>query len=539
MQDYKFDLKLNGQRGKSRRRAGVFIAASMLAGTLAALGFHDTDASLTAFSDTHSQPSPQETRLQAQTPQPIRMALPLPAPGHDQAPVAKAAHEEPRPAAPAQGPSLLQPDAIKTAPVIKHLTKPAPTGNVKAAQTAGKTTATLPKTGAVRVDPKPVAVATAESPSQSAPRSTSSWKKHKIKQGESLASIFKAYQLSSVTLYRILHSSEDAKSLSRIRPGQQLEMQIDDDGTLQKLILVRSPVERLMVSRQDGRYQSQLANKKIEHKVATVTGTIESSLFVDGQKAGLTDSQIMELAEVFGWDIDFALEIRAGDQFRVIYDQQFVDGEKYRSGPILAAEFVNRGKTYQAFRYQSKNQIGYYDADGHSKRRAFIRTPIRFARISSRFTPKRWHPILKKWKSHRGVDYAAPTGTPIKATGNGRVIFRGWQRGYGRIVILQHSSKYRTAYAHMSKFRSSVKKGTRVKQGQVIGYVGKSGWATGPHLHYEFRVNNVQRNPLTVKLPKSLPLPKRQLASFKRKIAPLTQQLASIRQATMVASAGD
>ena len=316
-------------------------------------------------------------------------------------------------------------------------------------------------------------------------------------------------------------------------------MQIDDDGTLQKLILVRSPVERLMVSRQDGRYQSQLANKKIEHKVATVTGTIESSLFVDGQKAGLTDSQIMELAEVFGWDIDFALEIRAGDQFRVIYDQQLVDGEKYRSGPILAAEFVNRGKTYQAFRYQSKNQIGYYDADGHSKRRAFIRTPIRFARISSRFTPKRWHPILNKWKSHRGVDYAAPTGTPIKATGNGRVIFRGWQRGYGRIVILQHSSKYRTAYAHMSKFRSSVKKGTRVKQGQVIGYVGKSGWATGPHLHYEFRVNNVQRNPLTVKLPKSLPLPKRQLASFKRKIAPLTQQLASIRQATMVASAGN
>ena len=168
MQDYKFDLKLNGQRGKSRRRAGVFIAASMLAGTLAALGFHDTDASLTAFSDTHSQPSPQETRLQAQTPQPIRMALPLPAPGHDQAPVAEAAHEDPRPAAPAQGPSLLQPDAIKTAPVIKHLTKPAPTGNAKAAQTAGNTTATLLKAGAVSVDPKPVAVATAEPPSQSA-----------------------------------------------------------------------------------------------------------------------------------------------------------------------------------------------------------------------------------------------------------------------------------------------------------------------------------------------------------------------------------
>ncbi len=358
---------------------------------------------------------------------------------------------------------------------------------------------------------------------------------HRVRRGETLAAIFKRYGLGPRVVYQVLHAGKPAKALSHIRPGQELRFTLSPDGQLQQLTFTRSPIERLLVHRSDKGYQVQLDKKPIEHRVATVSGTIQSSLFVDGQKAGLTDSQIMELAEIFGWDIDFALEIRAGDQFRVVFDEQIVDGRKYANGPILAAEFVNRGKTYTAFRFEHDGEVGYYDAQGHSKRRAFIRTPIRFARISSRFTHKRWHPVLKKWRSHKGVDYAAPKGTPIKATGDGKVVFRGWKRGYGRVVVIQHGHKYQTVYAHMSRFRRNLRSGAHVRQGQVIGYVGQSGLATGPHLHYEFRVNGRHRNPLTVKLPRSLSLPKRQLAAFKQQTAPWVQRLASLRAGNMVA----
>ena len=361
---------------------------------------------------------------------------------------------------------------------------------------------------------------------------------HKVKKGETLAGIFKRYGLSPAVAYAVLHSGKAGRKLSSIRPGQELALELTGDR-LQSLRLVRNPVERIEVVREGERYRSRIVKKALQRRLAEVSGVIHSSLFADGHKAGLSDGQIMQLAEIFGWDIDFALELRPGDQFRVVYEEQLVDGRKYRNGPILAAEFVNRGHTYQAFRFEHDGEVGYYDAKGRSKRRAFIRTPIRFARISSRFQPRRWHPVLGKWKSHKGVDYAAPRGTPIKATGDGRVIFRGWKRGYGRVVIIQHSRRYRTVYAHMSKFRGKVRKGSRVHQGEVIGYVGSSGWATGPHLHYEFRVNNVQRNPLTVKLPRSLPLPRRQLAQFRRQIKPLETRLASIRARSMVARNDD
>ncbi|RMG32719.1 MAG: LysM peptidoglycan-binding domain-containing protein [Gammaproteobacteria bacterium] len=407
-------------------------------------------------------------------------------------------------------------------------TKPAPIEPLEDPTAAAQATADEP----VVSDEKATAVADEGTP-------VARVETHRIKSGETLASIFNQYGLTPGKVYQVLHAGKAAKDLSLIRPGQQLELAFDADGELISLTLVKSPVEKLVVVRQGESYRASVKKKTIERRLATVEGIIHSSLFADGHQAGLTDGQVMELAEIFGWDIDFALEIQPGDQFRVVYEELFVDGEKYRNGPILAAEFVNRGKTYQAFRFEHDGQIGYYDAKGRSKRRAFIRTPIRFARISSRFQPRRWHPILKKWKSHKGVDYAAPRGTPIKVTGDGRVVFRGWKRGYGRVVIVQHSGKYRTVYAHMSKFRSSVRKGTRVRQGQVIGYVGSSGWATGPHLHYEFRVNNVQRNPLTVKLPHSLPLPKRQFAAFKRQTAPLMRQLAALRARHMVASSSD
>lgn len=362
------------------------------------------------------------------------------------------------------------------------------------------------------------------------------WLRHKIRQGDSLASIFKTLGLSPSVLHRIVTSSKLAASLARIKPGQELRLLRNDDGELQELVFQQSQIDSLHILAEENGFRAEQRHKAVETRTASLSGTIQSSLFLDGHKAGLTDAQIMELAALFGWDIDFALEIRAGDQFRVIFQEEYLDGEKFRNGPILAAEFVNHGKTYQAFRFQQGNNVGYFDAEGRNKRRAFIRTPIKFARISSRFTLKRWHPVLKKWRSHKGVDYAAPSGTPIKATGSGKVIFRGWKGGYGRVVIIQHASKYQTLYAHMSKFAAKVKAGRKVKQGQIVGYVGKSGLATGPHLHYEFRVNGVHRNPLTVKLPKSLPLPKTRLAAFKTQTQPLVTQLAALARQTLVAS---
>lgn len=362
------------------------------------------------------------------------------------------------------------------------------------------------------------------------------WTEHKIKNGESLASIFSKNGLSANLLHRIVNSSKTAKELAHIRPGETLRFAFAGDQELQQLILQRNRISSLHIQKTEDSFSAEERNRDLESRMATASGIIESSLFVDGQKAGLSDAQIMELAAIFGWDIDFALEIRAGDSFSLIYEEQYLDGDKFRNGPILAAEFINRGKSYQALRFEDDaGNISYYDADGRNKRRAFIRTPVKFARISSGFTNKRWHPVLKKWRSHKGTDYAASTGTPVKATGAGKVTFRGKKGGYGNVIFLRHGGKYTTVYAHLSKFNRKVKKGSTVKQGQIIGYVGSTGLASGPHLHYEFRVNGVHRNPLSVTLPKSDPLPKDQLKKFKQETSTMLTQLDTISPKTMVA----
>jgi murein DD-endopeptidase MepM/ murein hydrolase activator NlpD len=374
-----------------------------------------------------------------------------------------------------------------------------------------------------------------EAPQPEAP--STHWTEHRIKSGDTLAQVFHDQGLSAQTLYKLTNSSEQAASLARIVPGQQLRFELDEAGGLVSLEHVLSPIRKLRITASDEGYVSEEVVKDIEVRHAEAFGTIQDSLFVDGQNAGLSDGQIMELAGIFGWDIDFALELRRGDSFSLVYEEHYLDGKKFRNGPILAAEFINRGTTYRALRYEDKDgYASYFDEDGRSKRRAFIRSPVKFARVSSGFTNKRWHPVLKKWRSHKGTDYAAPTGTPIRATGGGTVTFRGWKGGYGRVVIIQHANKYTTVYAHMSRFRKDVKKGSKVKQGQTIGYVGSSGLASGPHLHYEFRVNGVHRNPLTVKLPKSAPLPKGELAEFQQSTAPLLARLENLAPPTLVAA---
>lgn len=356
--------------------------------------------------------------------------------------------------------------------------------------------------------------------------------KYKVRKGDNLASIFKKNQLSKKLLHHIIYNTEHGKQLARIRPGQIINFEVNDtDNKLQSISLHKNKIETLLIALTPAvsndtvdkqnkvptsyKFVSSIELKKIEKRQQFVNVTINGSLFLSATKAGLSEKFTMELAHLFGWDIDFALEIRNGDSFSVLFNEHFVDGKKVANGQILIAEFNNQGKNYQTIYYtDNSGKSDYYSIDGYSKRRAFLRTPVAFSRISSRFSGRRKHPVLNRIRAHKGVDYAAPRGTPVKSSGDGRISFRGRKGGYGNIIQIKHGSKYMTVYAHLSSFNRKLKRGSKVKQGQIIAYVGSTGVATGPHLHYEFRVNGVHRNPLTVKLPKANPINKKYLKGF-------------------------
>lgn len=355
------------------------------------------------------------------------------------------------------------------------------------------------------------------------------WQEVTVKSGDNLSLIFPRVGLSARDVYNVAQTGDAIKPLLSLKPGQTLRFglsQQDVKTTLEKLELKLSPIETLQLSKTEDGFTTETLTREVDSRQKQVAGQIESSLFGAGLKAGMSDKLIMELAHIFGWDIDFALDLRQGDSFKVIFEESYLDGEKFDDGNILAAEFTNRGKTFRAVRFtDAEGDSHYYAPNGDSMRKTFTRTPVHFSRISSRFNPNRKHPILKTARPHRGVDYAAPTGTPILATGDGKVSFAGTKGGYGRTVILSHGGKYTTLYAHMSRFKKGLRNGQRVKQGQTIGYIGSSGLATGPHLHYEFRVNGVHRDPLTVALPKAEPLNAKYMAEFKQQSQPLLAQL--------------
>ena len=356
-----------------------------------------------------------------------------------------------------------------------------------------------------------------------------SWKEFKVKKGDSLALIFRRAGEKATTLHNIMSSGETTTRLKHLQVGQVIEFGYDQDKQFQELRFSPKRTQQLIVSMKGGQWQPELINENVEIRTAHATATIKDSLFMSGTRAGLSDNTIMQLAGIFGWDIDFALDIRKGDQFSVIYETRYLDSEKIGDGEIIAAEFINQGKSYQAVRYtDAANDTEYYSPNGRSMRKAFLRTPVKFSRISSRFTKKRWHPVLKRWRSHRGVDYAASRGTPIKATSNGKITHRGKKGGYGKAIFIQHGKTYTTVYGHLNSYAKGLRKGSKIKQGQIIGYVGSTGLATGPHLHYELRVNGVHRNPLTVKLPKAHPIAKKYLENFKQEAQPLLTRLALI-----------
>lgn len=356
---------------------------------------------------------------------------------------------------------------------------------------------------------------------------TFSWKSTKVAKGDSLSKIFSRMGYSATTLHKLMTTAENAKLLKKIYPGQTIDFQEDHEGNLTGLRYEPTKLEVLSISKDDDSYQSELTAKPVETRLVYAKGKIDSNLFVAAKEAGMSDAMTMSLANIFGWDIDFALDIRGGDSFELLYELKYVENQKIGEGNVLVANFTNRDKTYTAIRYEDKSgRVDYYDEKGNSIRKTFIRTPVDFTRISSKFNPNRLHPIFKTARPHKGVDYAAPSGTPVKAAGDGKVIVARQKGGYGNAVVIQHGQTYSTLYGHLSKFGRGIREGKRVKQGQIIGYVGSTGWATGPHLHYEFRVNGVHRNPLTVKLPDGAPINKQYREDFLAHAAAIRGQLA-------------
>ncbi|ROQ18306.1 murein DD-endopeptidase MepM/ murein hydrolase activator NlpD [Marinimicrobium koreense] len=361
-----------------------------------------------------------------------------------------------------------------------------------------------------------------------------------VKSGDSLSVLFKRAGLSDRDLYELIDQAPEARALRRIMPGNEITFGLTPEGELEELVYQRDQLRSLRFARQDDAFASEELERTPDVQIAYRRATIDSSLFLAGQRAGMTDNLTMELAGIFGWDIDFILDIRRGDTFSVLFEEHFLDGEKIGNGPILAAEFTNRGKTFRAVRYVSaEGDANYFTPEGRSMRRAFLRTPVEFTRISSPFNPNRRHPVLNTIRAHKGTDYAAPRGTPVKASGDGRIKLAGRKGGYGNTVIIQHGQTYETLYAHLNAFHRNIRSGVRVKQGQIIGYVGSTGLATGPHLHYEFYVNGSVRNPVTVELPQAESVPSSELARFKSQVQPIMAELEQYHRETQLASVGN
>ncbi len=365
-----------------------------------------------------------------------------------------------------------------------------------------------------------------------------------VQRGDTLDSLFRESGLSVVDLAEILQLDTARQNLRVLRPGDTISVRHDGSTVLE----IERDVgidQTFIVQRNDNAadtegtapvFRAEIVNLPLERRVVTAGGRISTSLFEAAADAGLSERAIMKLADIFAWDIDFVRDINTGDEFTLVYEELWRNGKKLGEGDILAAEFTNRGGRFTAIRFEEADgRTAYYSTDGRPMRKAFVRVPVAFTRISSKFNPNRRHPILNTIRAHQGVDYAAPTGTPVHASGDGKVIFRGWKSGYGNTLILQHGGNITTLYAHLSRFAKTSAYGSKVRQGEVIAYVGATGLATAAHLHYEYRKNGVHLNPQTVILPPAEPLRGAELMAFQTTAQPLLARI-STRQTALAAN---
>jgi murein DD-endopeptidase MepM/ murein hydrolase activator NlpD len=357
------------------------------------------------------------------------------------------------------------------------------------------------------------------------------WREERVQRGDTIGSLLARAGVADPAALAWMRTDQAARPLYQLRPGRPVHVAVDDSGRLAALRFQTGPSDVLSVTREGAGIAARIEPARVEVREAMVAGEIRSSLFAATDLVGLPDAVTLALAEIFASDIDFLRDLRKGDRFAVVYETRTVEGEPFGAGRVLAAEFVSRGETFRAFAWRHEDgSDAYYTEDGRARRAAFLKTPMEFSRMTSGYSLARLHPIDHAWRAHRGVDYAAPVGTPVRATANGVVRFAGRQGGYGNVVVVQHAGEHSTLYAHLSAIAPGARTGARVRQGETIGLVGATGWATGPHLHYEFRVAGEPRDPRKVALPAEVPLAAEQRPAFDAGVAPLLRGLALARE---------
>jgi murein DD-endopeptidase MepM/ murein hydrolase activator NlpD len=383
---------------------------------------------------------------------------------------------------------------------------------------------TVPTATVLRQLPLPALVESADS---AAPY----WREERIERGDTIGSLLARADVDDPPALAFLTTDPAARPLYQLKPGRPIQVATDLQGHLVALRFLAGDGAMLDIEREGDAFRARRAAVAANVSVSVAAGVIESSLFGAADAAGLPDAVTLALTDIFGGDVDFYHDLRRGDRFAVVYETRLVDGEPVATGRVLAAEFVNAGEMHRALLWRNPDGTeAYYDEKGRTARKAFLRSPVEFSRITSGFTVARFHPILHAWRAHKGTDFAAPTGTPVRATADGVVTFAGVQNGYGNVVVIRHDGKYTTLYAHLSRFARGLHGGERVSQGETIAYVGQTGWATGPHLHYEFRIADVPRDPMTVALPNVAPMSPAERAAFAAATAPLLAQMAAVEE---------
>lgn len=359
------------------------------------------------------------------------------------------------------------------------------------------------------------------------------WREERVQRGDTIGSLLSRASVVDSDAMAFLRNDPSARQLYQLRPGRPLQVATDEDGRLKELRFAGADGEMLTIARNGHGFAASRGAPSEDVRLALRAGEIETSLFAAADAAGIPDAITLALADVFDGDIDFYHDLRHGDRFAVVYQMRYVDGEPAGTGRILAAEFEKGGTAMRAFLWRAPDGTeGYYNESGRNTRKAFLRSPMAFSRITSGFTMARLDPILHTMRAHKGTDFAAPIGTPVRATADGVVTLAGEQTGYGNVIMLKHDGRYSTVYAHLSKFADGLRDGVRVHQGDTIGYVGQTGWATGPHLHYELRVDGEARDALTVALPVAMPVTDDQRPAFAAAIAPFAGEFAVVRQLT-------
>ncbi|MFA6120188.1 MAG: peptidoglycan DD-metalloendopeptidase family protein [Sideroxydans sp.] len=364
---------------------------------------------------------------------------------------------------------------------------------------------------------------------QAAPSTTTFWRNERVQRGDTVVELLRRLNVEDEAASEYLRQYNPAASFRQLGVGKEVQAETNAEGALLALRYLDNENNQVIIAKSGDSFTVDVKPALVEQRTFVRTGEIESSLFAATDEAGLPDPAANQLAEIFGGDIDFHRDLRKGDKFSVIYEMTYINGEAARTGRILAAEFINQGRTYRAVYFQTTSFSGdYYSPDGKSMRKAFLRSPIEFSRVSSGFTNSRFHPVLNKWRAHKGVDYASPIGTKVKVTADGVVEFVGKKGGYGNVVMINHQGRYETVYGHLSRF-GNIHKGQRVSQGEVIGYVGMTGMTSGPHLHYEFKQAGVHRDPLKVALPDGKPVNEAQKMVFVESTRDLHSRLSLLR----------